>query len=191
MRHLIGTDKPQQGSWNGWVTDSQARPLHKRHQADGSLCSEGGDDFHCTQIMIEDDDESDSHENTADVQEYCFNEFETAAKPSSLEDSRPARKVSPSPLSFVVQPTATTAASASDKTTNADACFICGTSLSNLKRRLDHIKRCSKKHGITARDVKTTNDTEAFATSSNPSRSINQISNSNKNNPYSNDSFSS
>lgn len=41
-------------------------------------------------------------------------------------------------------------------------CLICGISLVGRKHRLDHIKRCSKKHGITARDVCLNDDEELF-----------------------------
>eukprot|EP00934_Nitzschia_sp_Nitz4_P007015 Nitzschia sp. Nitz4//scaffold38_size140716//8275//10148//NITZ4_003126-RA/size140716-augustus-gene-0.131-mRNA-1//-1//CDS//3329550015//7005//frame0 len=44
----------------------------------------------------------------------------------------------------------------------ADKCFICGILLTNLKRRLDHIKRCSRKHAITGRDVKRNTDLDNF-----------------------------
>lgn len=46
-----------------------------------------------------------------------------------------------------------------------DACFVCGadlTKLAGFKGRLNHIKRCSKKHGVTARDVKVNDDCELF-----------------------------
>ena len=47
-----------------------------------------------------------------------------------------------------------------------DICFICGSDLKNistgLKGRLNHLKRCSKKHGVSARDVKLNDDAEYF-----------------------------
>ncbi len=46
-----------------------------------------------------------------------------------------------------------------------DICFICGADLSQLKRRIDHIKRCSKKHGITGRDVRQAATNEKMAPS--------------------------
>ena len=58
-----------------------------------------------------------------------------------------------------------------------DICFICGSSLENLKNRIDHIKRCSKKHGITGRDVKLNNDHEEF---------VNPPTVSDRRNPYNN-----
>lgn len=40
------------------------------------------------------------------------------------------------------------------KTTD-DICFICGVSLSKIKHRVAHFKRCQKKFGITGKDVRT------------------------------------
>ena len=45
---------------------------------------------------------------------------------------------------------------------SSQTCFICGISLTDRKRRLDHIKRCSKRHGVTARDVRLNDDVELF-----------------------------
>jgi hypothetical protein len=46
-------------------------------------------------------------------------------------------------------------------------CFVCGTSLAHIttgmKGRLNHVKRCSKNHGVTARDVRFDDDYELFA----------------------------
>ena len=41
-----------------------------------------------------------------------------------------------------------------------DACIVCGKSLKGLKHqsRVNHIKRCSKKHGVTARDQRVDED---------------------------------
>lgn len=51
---------------------------------------------------------------------------------------------------------------------NADLkiCFVCGASLTQIKAgykgRLNHIKRCSKKHGVTVQDVRLNDDYELF-----------------------------
>lgn len=49
------------------------------------------------------------------------------------------------------------------------ACFICGCSFARIstgyKGRLNHIKRCSKKHGVTAQDMKFNDDDEDFQAS--------------------------
>jgi hypothetical protein len=41
-----------------------------------------------------------------------------------------------------------------------DICFICGVNLSTLKHRIDHIKRCSKRHAISGKDVRSGGDGE-------------------------------
>jgi len=89
-----------------------------------SCASEGGDDFHCTPIMDEDDDTK----TTTEVRR------QQQSKRTTLVHSclhQPKTEAIP-----------------------ADICFICGADLSRLKRRIDHIKRCSKKHGITGKDVR-------------------------------------
>ena len=52
------------------------------------------------------------------------------------------------------------------KALSDDACFICGSDLKNLstglKGRLNHLKRCAKKYGVSARDVKLNDDSELF-----------------------------
>jgi DNA cross-link repair 1A protein len=44
-------------------------------------------------------------------------------------------------------------------------CMVCGATLRHIKEyggRLNHIKRCSKKHGVTAKDVRLDDDIELF-----------------------------
>jgi DNA cross-link repair 1A protein len=44
-------------------------------------------------------------------------------------------------------------------------CMVCGATLEHIKEyggRLNHIKRCSKKHGVTAKDVRLDDDIELF-----------------------------
>lgn len=54
------------------------------------------------------------------------------------------------------------------KVLSDDACFICGSDLkkknlsTGLKGRLNHLKRCAKKYGVSARDVKLNDDSELF-----------------------------
>lgn len=124
---------------------------------DEDAVSEGGDDIHCTQILEVD-------EKTDEIIAKDQNQTPQVTK------SPPESKIS-----------------SSTNDNNDDICFICGVLLSGLKRRVDHIKRCSKKHLITGRDV-VHNDHDAFATDS----TTNQTSTSNlkNNNPYSRDSSS-
>lgn len=62
-----------------------------------------------------------------------------------------------------------------------DACFICGSDLKNLstglKGRLNHLKRCSKKHGVTARDVKLNDDSELFVSDAKPAATESDLGN--------------
>lgn len=107
---------------------------------DGGHGSEGEDEIHCTQIDIESDEEEDGLQQSAPI--------ETNSEPCSIPPPQAYESESPQTESPV---------NSSD-----DICFICGVELTKLKRRLDHIKRCSKKHGITGRDVKVNNDHEEF-----------------------------
>jgi hypothetical protein len=63
-------------------------------------------------------------------------------------------------------------------------CFICGSDFgtlsTSLKGRLNHLKRCSKKHGVSARDVKLNDDAEDFVRKPTAAATISTDSN----NPY-------
>jgi hypothetical protein len=107
--------------------------------------SENGDEFHCTQIVDEDKDEGEPQQLEEPVKLAPEQSFET----SVAEQTEPP----------VVTP---------PNLANNDVCLVCGKSLAGLKRRVDHIKRCSKKHGITGRDVKLNDDHETFAHVSSP-----------------------
>ena len=113
--------------------------------------SENGDDFHCTQIVDEDKDELSEDEEEPQQQEEPLE----LAPEQSVETSAPEQTNPP-----VVTPP--------NLANNNDVCLVCGKSLAGLKRRVDHIKRCSKKHGITGRDVKLNDDYETFAQISSP-----------------------
>jgi hypothetical protein len=70
-------------------------------------------------------------------------------------------------------------------------CFICGYELKNLstglKGRLNHLKRCSKKHGVSARDVKLNDDSELFVEK--PATASETATNDNNLNTDENDSW--
>ena len=110
--------------------------------------SEAGDDLNCTQIL-QTDDEEDEEISENHIQEQQVNK---ELRVDNDEYNEPNEALSKS-TDYVV----------TDKDGANDICFICGTSLTNLKRRIDHIKRCSKKHGISARDVKVNDDHEECA----------------------------
>jgi hypothetical protein len=79
---------------------------------------------------------------------------------------------------------------AARRSSDSTACFICGASLlaiQNLKGRLAHLKRCSKKNGVSAKDIRWNDDHELFigASSSANSNSPNAC----LKNPYANHSL--
>ncbi len=124
-----------------------------------SMKSEGGDEIHCTQLVQEDDAESSSH-STIEQQLIPV----TAAVLDEGNKHSISKKACEAQRHTMLNDTNSASAT-------GDVCFICGTSLSSLKRRLDHIKRCSKKHSITGRDVKVNTELDAFEAVSNESRS--------------------
>ena len=121
-------------------------------EASDDAGSEHGDDFHCTQIM--------EVENA--------NQQEVTNEPTLSNERRDLTTEN------MLPPQAVTPIS------NNDICFICGTNLTGLKRRVDHIKRCSKKHSVTGRDVTFDDDLNTFLASSSSSPTKVQSSN-----PYS------
>jgi DNA cross-link repair 1A protein len=63
--------------------------------------------------------------------------------------------------SDIIPPFLDTAVRSSEST----VCFICGASLlaiQNIKGRLAHVKRCSKKNGVSAKDIRWNDDHEMF-----------------------------
>jgi len=110
--------------------------------------SEGGDEIHCTQLHPEDEDD---YEVVP-----APNGKENQATTLDITEERPPQEEDIPICSVIGNVTS------KDKTMTTeceDICFICGQSLVNLKHRLNHIKRCSKKHSIKGRDVMV--DTEA------------------------------
>ena len=170
----------------GRANDSPTRQNHDFEYSDGSITlnsrldggngliglnneedshsegSERGDDLNCTQI-VQTDEEEDEEINENDIQE------EDVAKELRVDNDECHEPKLSKSTDFVT------------KDGTKDICFICGTSLTNLKRRIDHIKRCSKKHGISARDVKVNDDHEEFAVNDDASTRKTEYSN----NPYS------
>jgi hypothetical protein len=99
-------------------------------------------------------------------------------------------------LSRRQEPLATTAVTATADN-DMSTCFVCGQSLTHIttgmKGRLNHVKRCSKKHGVTARDVRfdddyelftSTKDSEKTAKQSSAATSISTTTTATTNNPY-------
>ena len=133
------------------TVDSTDYPRDESSESE-SMGSECGDEVMCTQLQPDEDDDNGDDESTS-----CFQSMAEQQSFSSMEQNA-KNVVSHRPEN----PT----------NANEDICFICGTSLSNLKRRLDHIKRCSKKHAITGRDVKINSDLDDFESVPNNSRSV-------------------
>jgi DNA cross-link repair 1A protein len=127
---------------------------------EGGAGSEGEDDIHCTQIL------TDNEENENDCGK------EGAELPGNFPPESTAETSEISLVNTVASPQHLNTVNSND-----DICFICGVDLTKLKRRVDHIKRCSKKHCITGRDVKVNNDHEEFVAPIAPT-------NSSKFNPY-------
>jgi hypothetical protein len=128
--------------------------------------SEGGDDFHCTQIVFSEEDEDEDEDDGDQEEEVQLPPIEKATRPTPEPERQDPNQL----------------------TKQQDVCLICGVNLSKLKRRVDHIKRCSKKHNITGRDVKLNHDVEDFAPQQeNKNRSVTANHNHNMN-PYTKES---
>ena len=119
--------------------------------------SEGGDDFNCTQIIeLEDSSDEEEQENAQKIRDYRTRPIAAAELTISKKIEEKDGKTQGQNEIEKIQPSTSTSS-------DGDICFICGTSLSRLKRRIDHIKRCSKKHGITGRDVRLVEDATKFS----------------------------
>jgi hypothetical protein len=129
------------------VNDTDAR----EEDYSSSCCpdgSEGGDDFYCTQLQPDEEIEvEEEREEEADEEEKkTINNLEKGGNQ----------------ISSVVS----VARLGKKNTENNEICFICGSSFSRitsgLKGRLNHIKRCAKKHGVTAHEIRLNDDSDAF-----------------------------
>ncbi len=137
--------------------------VYSKLDEDSDSCgSEGGDDFHCTQIIASQDSmDHDEEEITEPLQDQNSTSFQNPQRTegSGSRTNLSFKSQSLLPKANEVAKEETTASISKSQTmtkpsSSADICFICGADLSRLKRRIDHIKRCSKKHGITGRDVR-------------------------------------
>lgn len=115
------------------------------YQDDGS---EGHDDILCTQLL------EDEYGDTGSYQEETPS---PAAELGANVDLSKKSTVKEQTLSQQKVPT--TSAGSTPK----DVCFICGASLQKMKHRVDHIKRCAKKHNISGRDVQLNTDIRDFS----------------------------
>jgi hypothetical protein len=130
-------------------------------------CSENGDDIHCTQI-VGDDESSSTFDNDDDEVEVDVHgqEEKTLTHDANIhqrvsvlhrhDDNHSSTElVKKSPIQQQHQ-------QQEEEQYNENICFVCGRDLTGLKRRLDHIKRCSKKHNVTGRDVRVDTEYEDF-----------------------------
>jgi hypothetical protein len=118
------------------------------------VVSEGGDDFHCTQLAQDGDDFeieiTNAHDNDKDDNGKNINQIST--KSQDINDDDQTKKY---PSTLTIRSSSSTAKSNNN---NDDICFICGKSLIGVKRRVEHIKRCTKKFGISGWDVRREED---------------------------------
>lgn len=130
--------------------------------------SEAEDDFHCTQIVelissssSSDDDEEDDEEEDEPLTNLIrstppkpvYNPY-SQSKPAAQKLQNPADNEKPDESISIYLQNAQKHQTSQQLTT----CFVCGANLmetikSGWKGRIDHIKRCSKKHGVQAKDV--------------------------------------
>ncbi len=155
--------------------------------------SEAMDDFHCTYMKDDNDDEVEEGDGTEieenDQQHQVnppINELEDGAV---LADDK-LNDTSPSENDELTKPQESSK-QMPFSIGNDKICFICGASLANIKNglkgRINHIKRCSKRNGVTGREVKLNDDDEDFVDTAPPSKMLpDDLSN-----PYSKQSSSS
>lgn len=126
--------------------------------SDDAGVSEGEDEVNCTQLPNDsdgvDDEEEDESNNTPTNHPVQDQQVE-----SKVANDNVRIEINENCTELHEQTTISGSLQSSQKN---DICFICGADLTKIKRRVDHIKRCSKKHGITGRDVKINNDHEEF-----------------------------
>ena len=140
-----------------------------------SAGSEGGDDVFCSQFVPDEhdfDDKDDTADDDMTRQEAEFSDYHHAefSLPSANDDevqgqTDPTTTIKQHRQTMIPQneKVSSVLTTTSNKHTSSDdICLICGTDLSKLKRRIDHIKRCSKKHNVTGKDVKYNDDFENF-----------------------------
>ncbi|KAL3935950.1 MAG: hypothetical protein SGBAC_008637 [Bacillariaceae sp.] len=125
--------------------------------SDDAGVSEGEDEVHCTQLPNDSDGGGDEKEEEANST-ATFHPVHDQQEESKVANDNVRNEINENCTELHEQTTIRASFQSSEK----DICFICGADLTKIKRRVDHIKRCSKKHGITGRDVKINNDHEEF-----------------------------
>lgn len=127
------------------------------NECDDAGVSEGEDEVHCTQLPKSDEEsEEEDAQSNDNVHSNVQQELQENSKVANGDNPVRMGEINGE---WQQQTNSSGSVPLSNKN---DICFICGTDLTKIKRRVDHIKRCSKKHGITGRDVKINNDHEEF-----------------------------
>jgi hypothetical protein len=149
---------------------------------DAGISSEAEDDFHCTQIVEllssdddnvdNDEDDEDDDDNDDEVEEE--DEDEPLTSLIRITPHQPQQRIIHNPyspskstspnlakeqrlhISISLDPQKNEQKHKSSQ--QLTTCLVCGANLmetiqSGWKGRMDHIKRCSKKHGVQAKDV--------------------------------------
>ena len=121
--------------------------------------SEGGDDFYCTQLQPDEESE---------VEEESEEEADEEIHGTINDDDDLKLENGGNQSSLAISSVISVARLGKKNTKNDEICFICGSSFSRitsgLKGRLNHIKRCAKKHGVTAHEIRVNDDSDAFTT---------------------------
>lgn len=131
---------------------------------DAGVSSEAEDDFHCTQLVeilsSDEDDEEEDEPLTSLIrptpqQSIVYNPYSQSKPPAQKRLNHGEKEKRQEQVSIALQPPIEHKHQTSQQLTT---CFVCGANLmetiqSGWKGRLDHIKRCSKKHGVQAKDV--------------------------------------
>lgn len=118
--------------------------------------SEGGDDFHCTQLQDAgrfDDNENEDEplSSLLEKENDCIAEKQLSWTENAMTDGNGYCFCPIEPISNVSENFP------GNSDPNLMKCFVCGTELTHIRTgfmgRLNHVKRCAKRHGVQAKDM--------------------------------------
>jgi DNA cross-link repair 1A protein len=127
--------------------------------------------------LLNDDDDNDNEDNS-DPQTDAAN----SGRPFQQQQQQQHQQPISSPEDEMTITLQSTSNNNNDNNSNSNsnrdfaACSVCGVSLTHIstwKGRLNHLKRCSKQHGVSARDVAYNDDHEEFDVMAAPSSASN------------------
>jgi len=166
---MVGSDESVYDQNKVAATDANAASEANRAESESDEPgSEGGDDLHCTQIVeIETDFDEDSLSEDEPLAILLYKQSQRLSQTSSTCTTRiEAAGNEDDKIEDTDDILLDELCGQDVKDNDLMTCFICGASLvhivSGWKGRLNHIKRCSKKHGVTAKDVRFNDDHEIF-----------------------------